>query len=72
MFPYKWSGTESENKISDLNKIIKTAKDAIGSGTQPIDSLDNTIQEWLAAGGQKYIEEYNAQYKELAPTYGGK
>ncbi len=70
MFPYKWAGTESESRISDLDKMITTAIDSIGSGTQPVEYLDGVIEQWLAAGGQTYIDEYNEQYQALAPIYG--
>lgn len=70
MFPYNWAGTESETKISDLNKLISTYIEAICSGTEPIEYLDEGIEAWLAAGGETYIEEYNAQYNELKPIYG--
>lgn len=70
MFPYNWSGTESENKISDLNDMVTTCVDAIVSGNATIDSLADMIESWKAAGGEKYIEEYNAQYQEMKPIYG--
>ena len=70
MYPYKWVGTKSEDLISDLNKMITTAVDAICSGTQPVESFDATIETWLASGGQTYIDEYNEQYIALDAIYG--
>ncbi len=72
MFPYNWAGTESESKISDLDKLILTYTEAICMCQQPVEYLDEGIEAWLAAGGQTYIDEYNAQYNELAPIYGAK
>jgi len=70
MFPYNWAGTQSESKISDLDKLITTYIEAVCSGVESVDYIDEGIEAWLAAGGETYIEEYNAQYNELKPIYG--
>lgn len=70
MFPYNWTGTESENKITDLQKLISKYIEEICIGNKPVDTIDDGIQEWLASGGEKYIEEYNAQYNSLKEIYG--
>ena len=68
MFPYTWSGTKTEPLYSDLDDTMPDEMVVmIMSGEQPVEWLYEWIEDWLAAGGQTFIEEKSEQYFALKP-----
>lgn len=71
MYPYNWEGTRSKDLLSDLEGKMPSEMFArIVTGEQPVEWLDQWIEEWKAAGGDTYIEEKSKLYLELKETYG--
>lgn len=62
MVPYNTAEMKTVDKIASLETIFATAKWDIINGVRPASDWPSVIEEWLAAGGEQYIEDLTAQY----------
>ena len=62
MVAYDVGSMASVDLHASLDAIFATAKWDIITGARPASDWDSVIEEWLAAGGDQYIEDYTAQY----------
>lgn len=60
--PYDVSAMKSVDIQTALNTIFSTAKWEIITGIRPASDWSAVIEEWLAAGGEQYIDDCTAQY----------
>lgn len=58
-----YSPTSAE-KAGELGQLYIDRKIAIGSGREPLESLDSWIEEWRSRGGDQIRSEYEAAYAE--------
>ena len=58
--------TQASSDYSDvLNQIINPVITKIITGELEMDAFDAAVEEWLANGGQVYLDEYQAWYNAL-------
>lgn len=69
MYPYDWSGTKTQDLMSDLDKMYSQMFAKVIIGALPLLAIDDFIQEWMSKGGDIYIEERTAQFNAIGARY---